>query len=1209
MSNVAGRESCLRFLAMLLLLLSAAACSAPARSEEAATSRTRQAVHGIVATWQPEGPGPIRFGQVENITPDNGVIGAVHALVPHPADPDLLYAGAVNGGMWRTENATSLNPTWTPLTDQFGSLSISALAMDPTNSNVLLAGTGNYSSFGESGAFIGLLLSTDGGDTWTNIADPLLVQNHVSGLAIRGNVVLAGTFFNGLVRSTNGGATWAVISGAPGSGLPFGSIIDLVSDPTNGNRYYVTVPGGLFRSNDSGATWVNVGQNHPGLQQALVGGFSNAEMAVGNTGRLYVRVIINPADFVGFTNNQGASWTAMDPPLLPQTLPLTNIIDASNTAPIVITTADPHNLPVNGLVLINISGVLGNTAANGNWLVFINPADPPNQFTLPANGNGAYAGGGTWLRFMGLNPIEEEETPGGQGFLHSSIVVDPVDPNTVYLGGDRQDFPNIIGAFDFSGNLVRGDASVAPTGAVPSPQWEHLTHSNAVPEIPGGGTPNSSAPHADSRDMVFDANGELIECSDGGIYRRSSPEDNTGVWTFIGGNMSVTEFHDIAYDPLSQVIFGGTQDVGTPSQSAPGSPVFDSLLTADGGDVQVDAISIPGQSIRYISFQVLIGFQRRFFDAANNLLAVEGVGLNPGGGDPLSPQFYTPIELNKVNPTRIVIAGANFLYESFDRGDNITSLGTAGFSPSMAYGHPLNADALWVAGQVFVRTVGGAPLLLTPTPFPPGFAEDVVMDPADFNHAYLISFNTVWETPDAGLTWIDITGDLSPEPTERFQEIIYVPGGAVDKIMIATNLGVFATSKNSLGFWNEVGNNLPNANVKDLDYDPVRDFLVAGLLGRGAWSLSNAADINLPPVARCQDTTSCDGNVSPADVDAGSFDPEGGAVTLSLAPPGPFPFGTTQVTLTVTDPVGASETCTAVVTVSDADELAFTFVPPDITTTACGSIDIGMATATGSCSGGAVTITNNAPAQFPPGTTLVTWTATDSSGNSITATQRVTVILTDNPACCPAGTNIIVGTSNNNTLNGTAGPDCILGLGAQDTINGLGGNDFISGGDGNDNINAGSGNDVVFGGSAQDILVGGTGADSMDGGDGDDTVRGGDGNDTLRGGQGQDQVFGENNNDTLFGDSGDDRLDGGAGNDNLVGGENNDRCIGGTGTNTFAQCEFGAPNSCVSGTQNGTETDIDCGGACPTCGAGDSCISGNDCQGGICAGLMCQAPP
>jgi hypothetical protein len=173
-----------------------------------------------------------------------------------------------------------------------------------------------------------------------------------------------------------------------------------------------------------------------------------------------------------------------------------------------------------------------------------------------------------------------------------------------------------------------------------------------------------------------------------------------------------------------------------------------------------------------------------------------------------------------------------------------------------------------------------------------------------------------------------------------------------------------------------------------------------------------------------------------------------------------------------------TETCSFVP--DDDVPPVFSFVPPDITTTTCASPDIGQATALDDCG---VSVTNNAPAQFVPGTTLVTWTATDPAGNATTATQRVTLVLTDNSACCPAGTHVLVGTSSNNTLSGTSGSDCILGRGGQDTLNGGGGVDYLSGGDGNDAVSAGDGNDVVFGGSGQDTLNGGNGDDNLNGGD------------------------------------------------------------------------------------------------------------------------------
>src|SRR5262245_10301149 len=67
--------------------------------------------------WVSEGPGPILSGQVENILPNNEVVGAVQTVAAHPTNPAILYAGTVNGGIWKSTNATVASPSWTPLTE------------------------------------------------------------------------------------------------------------------------------------------------------------------------------------------------------------------------------------------------------------------------------------------------------------------------------------------------------------------------------------------------------------------------------------------------------------------------------------------------------------------------------------------------------------------------------------------------------------------------------------------------------------------------------------------------------------------------------------------------------------------------------------------------------------------------------------------------------------------------------------------------------------------------------------------------------------------------------------------------------------------------------------------------------------------------------------------------------------------------------------
>src|SRR5262249_44181875 len=124
-------------------------------------------IRAVGGTWTAQGPGPTRNGQVENITPNNEVVGPIHTVAAHPTDSNILYVGGVNGGIWRTGNAKAASPTWTPLTDNFPSLSIGALEFDPTDAThrTLVAGIGRFSSFGRNGGpLTGILRTTDGGD-------------------------------------------------------------------------------------------------------------------------------------------------------------------------------------------------------------------------------------------------------------------------------------------------------------------------------------------------------------------------------------------------------------------------------------------------------------------------------------------------------------------------------------------------------------------------------------------------------------------------------------------------------------------------------------------------------------------------------------------------------------------------------------------------------------------------------------------------------------------------------------------------------------------------------------------------------------------------------------------------------------------------------------------------------------------------------------
>lgn len=750
--------------------------------------------------WISQGPGPTQSGQVENVTPNNEVVGAVHTVVAHPTNANIIWVGGSNGGIWKTTNATAASPNWTPLIDHFTSLSIGAMELDPTDatSQTLVAGVGRFSSFGsQGGPFVGLLKTVDGGSNWSEIGESDLSGRNITGVGPRGDTIVvaastrAGGTSPGIYRSIDGGTAFSLISGT--NGLPFGSVFDLVGDHGDQNRFYAGLATGIFRSDDGGLNWTNI--TDPAINGLLGGATNNVEFAVHNnlgagTNAVYVGVV-NNGQLAGFfrSADQGTTWTAMD---VPQT----------------------------------------------------NEGGP----------------------VIGLQP---RERPGSQGATHFSILADPNDANTVYVGGDRQPtnagpdgiagtmddtWPNFIGAVNFTGRLFRGDANVASTGTVPSPQWEHLTHLDSIAAIPGGGTSNNSSPHADSREMVFDAVGNIIEGDDGGIYRRTSPEDNSGDWFSINGNLQTTEFHDIVYDTVADIIMGGAQDTGTHEQNATGSATYTDIQQADGGDVAVDSTSAAGQSTRFWSTQNLGGFSRRICDSLNTCGASINVGLNePGGTNTLVGQFVTPVELNVTDQTRLIIGGQNAVWESFDQGDNITQVAGPGANRNaMVYGHPNNTEfiAIGSGSGVFLRTAAGGNLAPTPTPFPGGTIVDITVDPANENIIYAIDTTRVFETIDAGVTWDDVTGNLMADGA-GIRTLEYIEEASQDRLVVGSNAGVLVAFEGILGAWFKLASDLPNAPNWDLDYDPGDDVLVTGTLGRGAWLLENASEL----VPFCDPTT------------------------------------------------------------------------------------------------------------------------------------------------------------------------------------------------------------------------------------------------------------------------------------------------------------------------------------------------------------------
>ncbi len=152
-----------------------------------------------------------------------------------------------------------------------------------------------------------------------------------------------------------------------------------------------------------------------------------------------------------------------------------------------------------------------------------------------------------------------------------------------------------------------------------------------------------------------------------------------------------------------------------------------------------------------------------------------------------------------------------------------------------------------------------------------------------------------------------------------------------------------------------------------------------------------------------------------------------GIPTITNDAPAFFPIGNTTITWTATDGAGNTSSATQIVTVRDSQNPTIT-APPNITVNCPADLVLGTPTTSDDC--GVITVTNNAPTVFPSGTTTVTWTATDNSGNVATATQSVTILDTVNPTMAnPVSVNLFVDTGcrvTNNLVAPTTNDNCAI---------------------------------------------------------------------------------------------------------------------------------------------------------------------------------------
>ncbi|MDP9364602.1 MAG: glycosyl hydrolase [Chloroflexota bacterium] len=214
--------------------------------------------------------------------------GRVVAVAGDPSRQLVFYFGACAGGVWKTVDG---GISWRNVSDGFfGTAAVGALAVAPSDPNVLYAGTGETTIRGNVSHGDGVYKSTDAGQTWTNVG--LRDTRHIGKIRVHPNdpnlvyVAALGHAFGpnadrGIFRSRDGGGTWErILHKSDRAGCH-----DLSMDATNPRLLYAPVwqaqryphalvnggpESGLWRSRDGGDSWEEITRK-PGLPKGVLG--------------------------------------------------------------------------------------------------------------------------------------------------------------------------------------------------------------------------------------------------------------------------------------------------------------------------------------------------------------------------------------------------------------------------------------------------------------------------------------------------------------------------------------------------------------------------------------------------------------------------------------------------------------------------------------------------------------------------------------------------------------------------------------------------------------------------------------------------------------------------------------------------------------------------------------------------------------------------
>lgn len=868
----------------------------------------------VTSTWTPLGPTAVQTSNLGLVT------GRVSAIAFDPSDitGNHVYVGTTGGGVWMTQNvanSTSSTVSFVPLTDSLSaeggvpdtSISIGALTVQPGGTGVVLAGTGDPNDALDSYYGNGILRSTDGGTTWSLIAE---TQDATDDLGIE-NYTFFGEGFAGFAWSTlNPQIVVAAVSQAYE-----GDIVNAVEQGASVE--------GLYYSNDSGATW-HLAKITDGNGNDVQGPLDNFPSPDGNAATSVVwnpirRVFIAAVRYHGYYSSpDGVTWTRL----------------AAQPGSGLTTAMCPTNPSATGSIACPIfRGVLAVNPQTGDtyaWTVDINNQDQglwQDQCKLT---NGACPNAS--LTFSQQWPTAALESSTSEG----PLTIADGDYNLALAAvPSQQDTLVFAGANDlWKCSLAMGCQWRDTTNSTTCMSGEvgEFQHVVAWPDL---AWLNASTPQQDGLEQ------EILIGNDSGLWRSMDAVGETGTacstsdsthFQNLNGALgslaeaeSVANFFDSSYEILAGLGVNGA--AGVKASTVPGD--WPQVLGGYGGPVAIDPLTGTNW---YINDQAGVAVYRCSqatpctpadfgtspvvtnadvdndglvmptpapilvdpYDLGQLLVGTCRVWRGSGSGSgwaPISPildnssttgscqgdALIRSIAVQALPGGEVIYAGT---YGSADGGTNL-----AGHVLSAT----LNSGSSSMPSWTDLTTSSTVVNEILPMNYYGFDISSVVIDPHDpSGETVYVTIagagqksevvNTVYRSTNGGVTWNTITANLPNAPANA----LAIDPQNANVVYVATDAGVFYTTEVSScaqalsECWSAFGGGLPQAPVVALtaaSAPAATPVLIAGTYGRGIWqtplwsagislSAASAAPSSLTFAGQVFDTTSTVQNIT-----------------------------------------------------------------------------------------------------------------------------------------------------------------------------------------------------------------------------------------------------------------------------------------------------------------------------------------------------------